>query len=148
MGKGPPNRRTPPYRESTDGSTPPCPQPKTPRPRYGPSVRRSWPPTWTPTQNEPAPTWGAADCKWCCGCSRSTPKHGWPNTSTPTSPTPTSTGRSYVTCSTSAATSTTRPTRSPSPSTDQSAPESPAPSNSSPKNSTPHQQPCPATTDR
>jgi hypothetical protein len=27
-------------------------------------------------------------------------------------------------------------------------PESPAPSNSSPKNSTPHQQPCPATTDR
>src|ERR1019366_7884974 len=49
----PRNRRTPRYRESTNGSTPPSPQPTTPRPRYDPSVRRSRPPTWTPTRNEP-----------------------------------------------------------------------------------------------
>src|SRR5674476_1427889 len=87
----------------------------------------------------------AAADRWCCDYSRSTPKHGWPSTSTPTSPTPTSTGRSCATCSTSAATSPTPPTRSPSPSTDQSAPESPAPSSSSPKNSTPPQRSCPPT---
>jgi hypothetical protein len=29
--RDPRNRRTPRYRESTDGSTPPCPQPKTPK---------------------------------------------------------------------------------------------------------------------
>ena len=120
--------------------------PTTPKRRCAPYQRRSWPPTWTPTRNEPGPTLPAAACKWCCGSWRSTPKHGWPNTSTPTWATPTSTGRSCVTCSTSAATSTTPPRRSPSPSTAPTAHEPPAPFSYSPKNSTPHQQPSPATT--
>lgn len=34
----------------------------------------------------------AAACKWCCGCSRTTPNTGCPSTSTPTSTTATNTG--------------------------------------------------------
>src|SRR5665647_2841641 len=71
--------------------------------------------------------------------------HGRPTGPTHLATTPTSTGRSCEACSTSAARSTTPPTRSPSPWTGPTAHESPAPSNSSPKNSTPHQRLCPPT---
>jgi hypothetical protein len=82
--RGPQRRRTPPCHEYTAGSTPMPSHWKAPRRRSAPYQRRSWPPTWTPTRNEPAPTLPAAACRWSCGCSRSTPKHGWPSTSTPT----------------------------------------------------------------
>jgi len=36
----------------------------------------------------PAHTCSAAAFRWCCGCSRSTPKPGSPNTSTPAWPDP------------------------------------------------------------
>jgi hypothetical protein len=83
-GQRPQRRRTPPCQEYTAGSTPLPSHWKAPRRRSAPYQRRSWSPTWTPTRNEPAPTLPAPACRWSCGCSRSTPKHGWPSTSTPT----------------------------------------------------------------
>ena len=82
---------------------------------------------WTQTRNAPTPTWPAAACKWCYGCSRSTPKPGSPNTSTPTWPTTTNTAPSPATYSTTAGRSSTTPARSPSPWTAPTRPGSPAP---------------------
>ena len=94
-----------------------APRPRWPtrRPPWGPSRPRCSRPSWTRTRNEPAPAWPAAACRWCYGCSRSTPKRGSPNTSTPTWPTTTNTARSPATCSTSAGRSSTPPPGSPSP---------------------------------
>src|SRR5665647_1765323 len=69
-----------------------------------------------------------AASKWSYGSWRSTPKRGSPTTSTPTWPTPTNTAPSRATYFTSVGRSTTPPTRSRSPWTDPTAPESPAPS--------------------
>ena len=51
-----------------------------------------------PHANASTTAWPAAACRWCCGCSRSTPRPGSPNTSTPTRPTTTSTAPSPDTC--------------------------------------------------
>ena len=83
-------------------------------------------------ETSPPAAWPAAACRWCCGCSRSTPKPGLPSASTPTWPIPTNTARSPATYSTSAGRSSTTPPGSPSPWTGPTRPGSPAPSPCSP----------------
>ena len=66
-------------------------------PRRPPATRS--PPSCPPTSSTPQPRSrcsgpAAAACRWCCGCTRTTPSTGWPATSTPTCATTTNTAPS------------------------------------------------------
>ena len=78
--RAPRNRRTPSCPAPTAGSSKPPPRWPTRRPSSSRSQPRSPRPNWTRTPHAPTPAWPAAACKWCYGCSRSTPKPGSPNT--------------------------------------------------------------------
>ena len=90
----------------------------------------------------------AAACRWCCGCSRTTPSTGYRTSSTPTSATTTNTAPSPARPSSAAwpAPSPAPPPRSPSSSNSPALPASPASLPCSSTRSTPPRPPCPATT--
>ena len=70
------------------GSWPPPPRPARTSPRNCP------PTTSTPTPGRAAARPAAAACRWCCGCSRTTPSTGYRTSSTPTCATRTNTAPS------------------------------------------------------
>ena len=117
------------------------------RPRQ--TSRRNCPPTRsTPTPAPPCCAPGAAACRWCSGCSPTTPSTGSPPTSTPTCATTTNTAPSPAKPSSAASQepSPSPPPRSPSPCRHPSQPASPEPSPWSSTRSTPSRPTIPATT--